>query len=72
MAVKPYLKEDELVTKQDEKLSQPNIGNRVEFYWPRDDQYYPGVVHYFNPRTQKHHIDYDDGDQEDPNLSTEK
>ena len=39
-------------------------------YWPLERKFFAGVVTAFNARTGMHHIDYDDGDQEEIILAT--
>ena len=36
------------------------IGDKIEVYWPLDDQYYPGSVSEYAEDTGKHRIAYDD------------
>ena len=46
------------------------VGRRVRVYWPLERKFFAGVVTAFNARTGMHHIDYDDGDQEEIILAT--
>lgn len=46
------------------------VGRRVRVYWPLEGRFFAGVVTAFNARTGMHHIDYDDGDQEEIVLAT--
>ena len=50
----------------------PDVGNRVEVFWPKDEKYYPGVITAIDPETQKRHVDYEDGDKEILDFSKEK
>lgn len=49
----------------------PSIGDKLEIYWPLENQYYPGHVASIDGETQMFNINYDDGDQETVNLSDE-
>ena len=41
------------------------VGRRVRVYWPEDDAFYPGTVTKYDARgAGKHHVRYDDGDEE--------
>ena len=42
--------------------SNPDVGDKVDFYWPLDSQYYPGVV--AETQDGHHTVVYDDGDLE--------
>lgn len=48
------------------------IGERVEVFWPDDNQFYTGTVTAFNPEDNTHQIDYDDGDIEKLDMAKEK
>lgn len=37
------------------------MGQKVEIYWPEDDDWYEGRVTDYNARLGGFHIDYDDG-----------
>ncbi|KAK3245214.1 hypothetical protein CYMTET_45210 [Cymbomonas tetramitiformis] len=47
------------------------VGTRLEVFWVDDDKFYPGVVKGFNEDGTAHVV-YDDGDEENLNLSEEK
>lgn len=49
----------------------PQVGDRLEIYWPHDDKYYSGKVVALLPR-EHHRIEYDDGEYENLILSDEK
>jgi len=51
---------------------QPEIGDRVEVYWPEDKTYYTGEVVAFNRSLNKFEVAYDDGDMENLNFAEEK
>ena len=40
------------------------VGDKIEVYWPLDDQYYPGSVVEYSEATGKHLISYDDAQVE--------
>ena len=46
------------------KSSDVAIGTRVDIYWPKDKKYYRGIVHAFDAKSQRRHVVYDDGDEE--------
>eukprot|EP00854_Cymbomonas_tetramitiformis_P011610 gene11610-biopygen11918 len=48
----------------------PVTGTRLELYWPLDEAWYPGIVADISAMG-KHHIEYDDGDNEWLLLSEE-
>ena len=47
------------------------IGDKIEVYWPLDDQYYPGSVSEYAEATGKHRIAYDDGQVENLKMDEE-
>ena len=49
----------------------PPIRQRIEVYWPKNKQYYPGVVQDYDSGKKKCHIKYDDEDMDDFDLSEE-
>ena len=49
----------------------PPIRQRIELYWPKEKQYYPGVVLDYEPEKKKYHVKNDDEDTEDLDLSEE-
>ena len=74
-AVKKYLTEEENddgILSKEASRKMPDIGNRVEVFWPKDEKYYPGIITAIDPETQKRHVDYDDGDKEILDFSKEK
>ena len=40
------------------------IGMRVDIFWPKERKFYRGIVHSFDANSQRHHVVYDDGDEE--------
>lgn len=48
------------------------IGRSCKVYWPLDDDWYPGVIHDYNPQTKKHRIDYKDNEMEMVYVSKER
>lgn len=67
----PMSMDDTAIDDDDERLSRmPDTGDNIELYWPDDDTFYPGTVSSIN-EDQKYNIDYDDGEKETLELSTE-
>ncbi|KAI4376861.1 hypothetical protein MLD38_014571 [Melastoma candidum] len=48
------------------------VGSKIRVWWPRDKQFYTGVVDSFDPVKKKHKVVYSDGDKEILNLQKEK
>nr|XP_011465355.1 PREDICTED: DNA mismatch repair protein MSH6 [Fragaria vesca subsp. vesca] len=48
------------------------VGKRIKVLWPADRAWYKGCVKSFNKEKTSHLIQYDDGDEEELNLSLEK
>ncbi|XP_022150376.1 histone-lysine N-methyltransferase ATX2 isoform X2 [Momordica charantia] len=48
------------------------IGLQCKIYWPLDADWYSGRVVGYDSETNRHHIEYEDGDKEDLILSNEK
>ncbi|CAJ1973649.1 unnamed protein product [Sphenostylis stenocarpa] len=48
------------------------IGLRVKVWWPKDREFYKGVIDSFDSSKKKHKVSYDDGDEEVLNLVKEK
>ncbi|XP_047324398.1 sister chromatid cohesion protein PDS5 homolog C-like isoform X5 [Impatiens glandulifera] len=48
------------------------VGSKVKIWWPKDKEFYEGVVAAYDPVEKKHKILYDDGDQEELNLKKER
>lgn len=48
------------------------VGVRLEVWWPKDRQFYKGVIESFDSRKKKHKVVYDDGEVEVLNLAREK
>ncbi|RDX80536.1 Sister chromatid cohesion protein PDS5-like B-B, partial [Mucuna pruriens] len=48
------------------------VGLRVQVWWPKDREFYKGVIHSFDSAKKKHKVSYDDGDKEILNLMKEK
>ncbi len=62
---------DENMCLASENPSLPQIGQDVEVYWPLDQKFYPGVIDSIDPKTQEHHITYEDGDIEKLSMQDE-
>ena len=65
--VKKYLTEEDeedgiLTIESFRKL--PNVGDRVEVFWPKDEKHCSGIIANIDHETQKRHINYEDGDKE--------
>eukprot|EP00252_Welwitschia_mirabilis_P002902 TRINITY_DN1290_c0_g1_i1.p1 TRINITY_DN1290_c0_g1~~TRINITY_DN1290_c0_g1_i1.p1 ORF type:complete len:902 (+),score=262.89 TRINITY_DN1290_c0_g1_i1:551-3256(+) len=48
------------------------IGRKVKVWWPKDKQFYEGVVDSYDEKTKKHKILYDDGDVEILKLNRQR
>ncbi|XP_027355812.1 serine/threonine-protein kinase PRP4 homolog isoform X2 [Abrus precatorius] len=48
------------------------VGLRIKVWWPKDREFYKGVVDSFDSAKKKHKVFYDDGDKEVLNLVKEK
>ncbi|KAI5403849.1 hypothetical protein KIW84_051121 [Lathyrus oleraceus] len=48
------------------------VGVRVEVWWPKDREFYKGVIERFDPIKKKHKVVYDDGEVEVLNLARQK
>ncbi|KAF6145841.1 hypothetical protein GIB67_028836 [Kingdonia uniflora] len=48
------------------------VGLRCKVYWPLDDDWYTGCIDGYNKETRKHHVKYEDGDDESRVLSNER
>ncbi|KHN29621.1 nucleolar protein dao-5-like isoform X1 [Glycine soja] len=48
------------------------VGLRVKVWWPKDHEFYIGVIDSFDSAKKKHKVLYDDGDEETLNLVKEK
>ncbi|KAG6493832.1 hypothetical protein ZIOFF_048835 [Zingiber officinale] len=55
-----------------QKLDERLLGDRVQVWWPEDQQFYTGKVIQYNHLTKKHKILYDDGDVETLMLKEER
>ncbi|PIA56613.1 hypothetical protein AQUCO_00700752v1 [Aquilegia coerulea] len=53
---------------------KPNIfvGMKCKVYWPLDDDWYSGCVASFDSESGKHHVKYDDGEEESLVFTKEK
>ena len=54
--------------KNGNSTTMPKVGERVAIYWPKNDEYYPGVIINTRPRGRVY-IQYDDGDEQWVQLS---
>lgn len=54
------------------KGSVPNVGDRVQIWWPHDQAFYPGCVAAFNQQDGTHFIKYDDGETEYLDMKNER
>ncbi|KAL0039358.1 hypothetical protein WJX79_004746 [Trebouxia sp. C0005] len=48
------------------------VNQPVEIWWPEDKKFYQGVVTRYIPDKGKHHVLYDDGEEEDLNMAQEQ
>ncbi|KAK6255362.1 hypothetical protein SCA6_016667 [Theobroma cacao] len=48
------------------------VGLQCKVFWPLDADWYSGRVVGYNAETNRHHVEYEDGDEEDLILSIEK
>ncbi|XP_057959590.1 histone-lysine N-methyltransferase ATX2 isoform X2 [Malania oleifera] len=48
------------------------VGLQCKVYWPLDDDWYAGRVIGYNLETNRHHVEYEDGDAEDLIILNEK
>ncbi|KAK7352651.1 hypothetical protein VNO80_18076 [Phaseolus coccineus] len=62
-------KEDESDMKE---YGENLVGFRVKVWWPKDHEFYKGVIVSFDSAKKKHKVSYDDGDEEILNLWKEK
>lgn len=54
------------------KVDMPSVGDKIEIYWPIDDQYYPGIIGNYDEETDKFRVDYTDDDVETLDLRNEQ
>ncbi|KAL4423368.1 hypothetical protein ABPG77_004299 [Micractinium sp. CCAP 211/92] len=54
------------------QLGPALIGCRLRIYWPGMRRWYEGRISAYDAASGQHHIDYDDGDQQDHVLGEEK
>lgn len=52
--------------------SEDFVGRRIQVYWPGERDWFFGQVESFDANSQTHQIVYDDGDEEQLDLSKEK
>ncbi|KAL0044727.1 hypothetical protein WJX82_006986 [Trebouxia sp. C0006] len=48
------------------------LNQSVEIWWPEDKKFYKGTVARYIPDKGKHHVLYDDGEEEDLNMAKEQ
>ena len=48
------------------------VGRRIKVYWPLDQVWYTGEIKSYDPKSDKHQIQYDDGEEESIELEKEK
>lgn len=48
------------------------LNRRIKVFWPLDESWYYGLVSDYRPETKRHHIKYDDRDEEWIDLQNEK
>ncbi|XP_047968208.1 sister chromatid cohesion protein PDS5 homolog C-like isoform X2 [Salvia hispanica] len=48
------------------------VGSKVRVFWPKDNEYYEGVIASFDSAKKKHRVLYNDGDEEILNLKKEQ
>ncbi|KAK4765995.1 hypothetical protein SAY87_007637 [Trapa incisa] len=51
---------------------QKDVGKKIKVYWPLDKSWYEGCIMSFDEESKKHHIQYDDGEEEQLDLVNEK
>ncbi len=51
---------------------EPQVGMRIEVFWPLEKKYFSGKINDYDAGTGKHLVAYDDGDSEKLNLDKEK
>ncbi|GAU27034.1 hypothetical protein TSUD_313960 [Trifolium subterraneum] len=61
-------KNESVIKEYDQNL----VGERVEVWWPKDREFYKGVIESFDSAKKKHKVLYDDGEVEILNLVREK
>lgn len=49
----------------------PKVGDPVEFYWPMDEEFFPGTVSAYDSTSKMHTISNKDGDVEELNMDNE-
>ncbi|KAK8510354.1 hypothetical protein V6N12_011725 [Hibiscus sabdariffa] len=54
------------------RLSFDGVDPKTFVFWPLDADWYPGRVVGYNSETNRHHVEYEDGDKEYLMLSNEK
>ncbi|XP_027902902.1 nucleolar protein dao-5-like [Vigna unguiculata] len=62
-------KENEYDTKEH---GENLVGLRVKVWWPKDREFYKGIIESFDSAKKKHKVSYDDGDEEILNLGKER
>ena len=55
-----------------DKVMNSEIGERVEVYWPNEKKYFSGTIDKYGGKSNKHTINYDDGDVEILDFTKEK
>ncbi len=67
-AIKPFFTEDSAgedgIMCNEPARSLPQVNQKVEVLWRKDEKYYSGTIFSIDEATQKRHILYDDGDKE--------
>jgi hypothetical protein len=48
------------------------VGRKVAILWRKDGQWFKGKIHSYREATKKHFVKYEDGDQQEVNLSRER
>ncbi|KAL1552219.1 sister chromatid cohesion protein PDS5 C-like isoform X3 [Salvia divinorum] len=56
----------------DLELGENLVGSKVKVFWPKDKEYYEGVIASFDSGKKKHRVMYNDGDEEILNLKKER
>ncbi|XP_074312727.1 sister chromatid cohesion protein PDS5 homolog D-like [Silene latifolia] len=54
------------------KYKDDLVGCRIKVWWPLDRRFYEGTITSYDASVRKHRVDYDDGDEENLNLRTER
>jgi len=59
-------------TRMDESWYARNRGRRIKVFWPKDRQWYHGIIGEYIREKKRCAVNYDDGDREELDLSNER